>query len=86
MYKLHIVYKLIVNQIKLLFMTTLVKQTTLLVLAMILMSIQVNCEDYKMPFNMTTINSIYQRKRDSMANTTYSLLNIFFNDVENGID
>eukprot|EP00347_Sterkiella_histriomuscorum_P013973 403362650 len=37
-------------------------------------------------FNITMIQDIYHRERESVVNTTYNLLNLFFNDVENGID
>lgn len=67
-------------------MTTLIKRTALLSIAMMLMSIQVASAIDSLPFNMTTLNSIYQRERLAVVNKTNTILNLFFNDVENGLD
>lgn len=67
-------------------MTTLIKRTALLSIAMMLMSIQVASAIDSLPFNLTTLNNIYQRERQIVVNKTNTILNLFFNDVENGLD
>eukprot|EP00347_Sterkiella_histriomuscorum_P009226 403342036 len=67
-------------------MTKLIKHCSLLALMLICFCAQLIKSEQSNSFNITMIQDIYHRERESVVNTTYNLLNLFFNDVENGID